>query len=50
MNVRWTCRQVLDQLGKSLTFQQVVDRSGWTRAELRTFLHGYLTMEIDVED
>ena len=42
MDVRWTKEQVLSQLGKSPTFEQLINRSGWTRAELKALLMSYV--------
>ena len=43
MDVRWTKEQVVKRFDfENLTFQQLINRSGWSRAELKDLLRTYV--------
>ena len=43
MDVRWTKEQVVKRFDfENLTFQQLINRSGWSRSELRDLLRTYV--------
>ena len=47
MDVRWTKEQVVKRFDfENLTFQQLINRSGWSRSELRDLLRTYVMEDL----